>query len=536
MKRFWHTFLAIVAVAALANTANAQFSPGGEIGSYQSILSRAGYGGDSGGSMMANQAPMQTSPGTAMSYGAPSTSCANGNCGGGYTAGAYTSGTSYGGQVGTNTTPGAYGAYGYSNGVVQGAPVQAGVVNGGMVPAQGPVVNGYAGNVEGGAVIDQGYVGGPASPIINYSQPSQVTYGPSTWSQPVYSEPAYSQPVYSSPVFDQPTYQTTPVYVAGESFAPRRRASNLVVGLFGINLRRDYEDPVKLGYAPNGDFFSRGVEHGNMTGYGVSLASRKSNGTGWEARYWGLDETDSRDYGHGFTHLTGLDAVYHTPVTSSIRALYNNAEGFTVGRSTEINSLAFNMLRNGGRFQTRGGKCGNYEMLAGFRIFQFDEDLSYIANSAAYPTRLEYGVETENLLTGFQVGARNEICLSKRFRLAKGFNVGIFNNRINTSQRIFDETGYEPTINSGPYAGTPYNFQDQKDDVAFLGEFNAGLIMQLSKKARLNVGYRAIGVAGVALAADQIPHDFTDVRALQSARSNGSLLLHGFYYGAEFCF
>ena len=558
MKRFWHTFLAIVVTATMANTANAQSGSTGEIGSYQSILSRSGYG-DSAASTGV-QAPAPTGPGSAITYGTGA-SCANGNCAGDQGTGSATTsipagtpigGATYGGQVGTN--PSAYGAYGYSSSYatpgsqimsvpqqsVLQAPIQGGIVQGTPVHSN---VTSYAGSVEGGAVIDQGYVGNSTSPIINYTQPtvSQPTYGPSTWSQPVVSQPVisqptFSQPVYSAPVYAQPTYQTVPVYVAGESFTPRR-SSNLVFGIFGVNLRRDYEHGIKLGYTPQGNFFSDDVRNGNLLGGGVSLTNRNSGGTGWEIRYWGVDESDRQDFGPGTSGLRGLDDVSYSPATNSAKFVFDNAENLSVARSSRINSLALNLLRNGGRYQTHFGRCGNYEMLAGFRIFNFDEDFSYAANnSATAPSSLTYGLEADNLLTGFQVGGRNEVCLNDRLRLAKGFNVGIFNNRIDTRQRIFDGNGTDATIGSGVYAGTPFNFEDEKDDVAFLGEINIGLIWQLSRKARLNVGYKALGVAGVALAADQIPRDFTDIHALQSANSNGSLLSHGSYFGAEFSF
>ncbi len=54
--------------------------------------------------------------------------------------------------------------------------------------------------------------------------------------------------------------------------------------------------------------------------------------------------------------------------------------------------------------------------------------------------------------------------------------------------------------------------------------------------ARARVGYRALGVAGVALAAHQIPADFTDPDALGNANANGELLLQGLVYGLDFCY
>ena len=540
MKRFWLTFLAI-ATATMANTANAQLNESGEIGSYQSILSRAGYGDGSGttspvatssdaqvyGAPQLQAAPVQAAPVQAVPAvpslvtGHTGQGCANGNCPGGV------------------TNQAAYGAWG---GYTSQAPSQSVLT---QAPLQSGAVGGYAGSVEGGAVIDQGYVGNnigsyaAPSPIINYTQPalsqpvySQPVISQPVISQPVFSQPIISQPVYSAPVYTpQPTYQTVPVYVAGQSFAPSRPKPNFVFGLFGVSLRRDYEDGVRLAYrGQNDNFFSDDVSHGNFSGIGASLASRNQNGTGWEVRYWGLDESDEESFGSGTTHLR-FDDVFHSPSNTGVKSIFDNADDLTLGRTTRINSLAFNLLRNGGKYKSRFG-YGNFELLGGFRIFQFDEDLQFAANSSRFPTRLEYALETENLLTGFQVGCRNEVCVGKRLRFTGGANVGVFNNRVNTRQRIFDETGAEASIDQG----RSFNFEDEKDDVAFLGEFNAGFIYPISHRFRLNAGYKVVGVAGVALAADQIPREFTDVRALETANSNGSLLLHGFTYGAEFSF
>ena len=523
MKRFWFAFLAIVAAVTIANTANAQSGTTGEIGSYQSILSRAGYGNGQSGIISA--APVSSAP--AVSAGG----CTGPNC-------AYSNGS---GTYGYTAVPQAT--------VPQATIPQATIPQATMVPQAvlpqaaipqavpniaAPVGPAYAGSVEGGAVIDQGYVGNNVvnaapSPIINYTQ------GPTTWSQPVVSQPiisqpVISQPVYSPPVITQPLYQpvqTVPVFVSGQSFASRPK-SNRVFSLFGVSLRRDYEDGVRLGYGNDGDFFSDDSSNGSFSGLGAVLTSRKANGTGWEVRYWGLDDRNVENFGPGGTHLRGLDDVFHAPASGTARSVFDNAEDLSLDRTSRINSLAFNLLRNGGRYKSCLG-CGNYELVGGFRLFEFDEDLQFAANSASVDSRYEYALETENLLAGFQVGGRNEICIGSRLRLASGANVGVFNNRINTSQRIFDNNGVESTV----YSGNPFNFQDEKDDVAFLGEFNTGLIFPVSHRLRLNAGYKVVGVAGVALAADQIPRDFMDKPELLTAKSNGSLLLHGFYFGGE---
>ena len=538
MKRFWCTFLAIVLAGTIVTTTSAQSGSAGEIGSYQSILSRAGYGDVGSGIAPAASVSPSVSSNTTGTYIVPAVPtgpvpvCSGPNC-------QYSNGVISNGTQGYSAVP-------------QSTPVQSFLPQASVpsvpsvvtqsIPSQSGTVGGYAGSVEGGAVIDQGYVGnnpgsGTTSSILNYtegtptySQPviSQPAISQPVISQPVISQPVISQPVYSAPVYSQPTYQTVPVYVAGQSFAPKRPKSNKVFSLFGVSLRRDYEDGVRLGYNADGSFFSDDVQHGNLTGIGAALTSRNAKGSGWEVRYWGLDESTRQNFGPGGTHLRGLDDVFYS--ANSASSFFDSADYLSVDRTTRINSLAFNLLRNGGRFKSCLG-CGNYELLAGFRIFQFDEDLQFAANSASSPTRLEYALEAENLLTGFQVGGRHEVCIGSRLRLASGMNVGVFNNRVNSRQRIFDDSGIDSTI-----SGQPFYFEDQKDDVAFLGEFNTGLIVPISNRFRLNAGYKIVGVAGVALAANQIPRDIQDQRALQTANSNGSLLLHGFYFGGEASF
>ena len=71
MKRFWHTWLMMVALATMVSTASAQSGSRSapEIGSYQSILSRAGYG--------------DVNPGAGYAQPAPAYGCPSGGCGGG---------------------------------------------------------------------------------------------------------------------------------------------------------------------------------------------------------------------------------------------------------------------------------------------------------------------------------------------------------------------------------------------------------------------------------------------------------------------
>jgi hypothetical protein len=242
--------------------------------------------------------------------------------------------------------------------------------------------------------------------------------------------------------------------------------------------------------------------------------------------------------GPTYTYLTGIGDLNHIPSGATVGDIYNAGDSVRLYRDTEIYNFEFNMLRNGGQYTNWRGAQANYELLAGFRLFQFNEELRYVSNSSApgYPTTLDYSLDAENTLAGFQVGGRNEVCLSRRWKMTGGASFGLFNNYIETNQRITDETGYSPRIATGPATGRPFDYSDDKNDAAVLGQFDLGLTCCLTRHARARVGYRALGVAGVALAAHQIPADFTDPDALGNANANGELLLQGLVYGLEFCY
>lgn len=318
--------------------------------------------------------------------------------------------------------------------------------------------------------------------------------------------------------------------------------ANWVVGVNALIFARDYEDDKSLSYnsTPGQYLFSTDADFKTFAGMETVLSRRNCSGSGWEARYWGLypNSTSTMIDNMPGTALTGLQNLNFAPSWSNVLQVYDAADRHRITRDNTINSLELNMLRNGGSFT--GLRCRNayYELLGGFRWFQFNENFTYSAiNSLApWPNQLDYGINVRNSLLGFQLGGRTEWCLTDRFRLATGLRGGVFNNRISHHSRISDQLGNQAAIVGGPFNGTAYDFESTKNDVAFLGELDTGLIYQLSSRARLNFGYRVISVNGLALAPNQFPYNFTDANDIRRIDSNGGLLLHGAYVGAQFCF
>ena len=486
MKRLWLACFAVAAVTASASTANAQFNQSPEIGSYQSILARTGYGTQAGSATreaISGTLPGQTSP----------------------VVDPVTSASSYAPQAplgSSSRSEAPQGSSSRSEAPLDGGSYVAPVD--GSVPAYGAATPCGTGNC-GDSVIS-----GDVASYADYGQGCES----GSCGAPVYTPGASVGAIVDS--------------------APNSNQVNRVGGIFGVVLRRNFADPVRIGAdTVSGDILSTDIDHGNLEGGGVSLAGRRADGNGREVIYWGLDDDIQIDFNSpAFGSISQLNDVL-LPSGNTALENFNNAASISAFRDTEINSIETNLLRNGGSYRTRHGRSGNLEILGGFRLFQFDESLRLLARDGASAT--DYSLAANNFLVGAQLGARNEVCLSDRFRMTSGINVGLFNNRSETRQQVRDETGAfaEATFLSGPHE---FNFENEHDDVAIMGEFKVGLIMQLSDRFRANVGYQALGVSGVALADDQIPLNATDEGLLLRANTNGSLLLHGVYFGAEASF
>ena len=542
MKRFWHACFAVVASTAMIGTANAQWNQSSpEIGSYQSILARTGYSGSPvGGTVGSVPGALPGNLSNAF-QGSGSRQAVPGQLGSAVQNAVQNIAPmqdAMPAQVGSGTRS-----------VVpmqQTMPVQQGSGTHNFVPMQqsmpmdhGSTTRNMAPpSVNAGAIYSPQASGGCTSCGTG---PAPVQYSGASVGGGIPNYTDLGASSCSSGSCGAPVY--TPgasLGVAGGVGGIVQDAQgnggggvNRVGGIFGVNLRRNYEDPLRIGAAGGKDIFSDDIENGDVSGVGASFARRKANGNGSELIYWGLsDEVRSTFDNPDFfsigqfedLNLDG-DTVFRT---------FNNATSISVFRDFDINNFEANLLRNGGNYTTRHGKSGNFELLGGFRLFQFDESLRIIGNT---PTRsTEYRSEADNFLLGGQLGARNEICLGKRLRFTSGVNVGVFNNRSETRQQIFNQDGVKATIASGPDAGKDFYFEDTQDDVAILGELKIGLAYQLTDSWRYHVGYQVLGVGGLALAADQVPLNATDAGLLSRSRTNQSLLLQGLYFGGQTCF
>ena len=87
---------------------------------------------------------------------------------------------------------------------------------------------------------------------------------------------------------------------------------------------------------------------------------------------------------------------------------------------------------------------------------------------------------------------------------------------------------------TSPYNGRQFNINSSKDDIAIVGELDFGVNWQVSSRWSTQLGYRAVAIAGMGLATNQIPHNFSDIGGVEDIDSNGHMILHGAYLNATF--
>ncbi len=192
--------------------------------------------------------------------------------------------------------------------------------------------------------------------------------------------------------------------------------------------------------------------------------------------------------------------------------------------------------------------CGSrlsLSWLGGFRYFHFSDNLQYAASLDdgvinRSPDDLYYIVDTTNNLFGFQLGSRADYCVGKRVNLYGNGKVGIYNNRsrlltrlgTDTENATLDDT--RPPVN--PNNGGEYDFDETKDNVAFLSELGAGVGLRFSPKWTGTVGYRAVVVSGVATSPDNIRQTFANYNDIIDYNTSSTLILHGLNVGALYNF
>ena len=277
-------------------------------------------------------------------------------------------------------------------------------------------------------------------------------------------------------------------------------------------------------------------------GGGFEVALRRFGAcscSGWEILYWGLypgtETTTTYDGdlppGSNLNGILNFGNLYITAPGDLASDYVNNAQFHRLSRDVEIHNAEINHV------MMTAGSCDSCctpwrsEVLCGVRFLKYDDNLQFMADTAANPP-LYYDIDCENTLVGFQLGGYGEYGFGSRWAVGAGAKVGVFNNHISSYSRI-GTSGTTATIGDGPNQGRAWLVDASKDDVSMLGEFNVDLVCQITPCWYGSLGYRVVGVTGVATPTDQIYHDLRGINDVELVDSHGSLFLHGFSASVE---
>jgi Putative beta barrel porin-7 (BBP7) len=180
--------------------------------------------------------------------------------------------------------------------------------------------------------------------------------------------------------------------------------------------------------------------------------------------------------------------------------------------------------------------------LYGVRYFQLDEDFNYrIETDTGAPVGVDTvvgtNVNTNNAMTGLQIGGDMWICLIPGLRIGGEGKFAVLGNHANIDSRIaVSDAGGTTRFNESLTVG----------DVAFLGDLAAYATYRINYNWTLKGGYQMLYLDGASLAAENFnatpPAFFTQVAVppgavparVATARENGDVFWHGFTVSVEY--
>ena len=173
-------------------------------------------------------------------------------------------------------------------------------------------------------------------------------------------------------------------------------------------------------------------------------------------------------------------------------------------------------------------------LLMGVRFFRFDETLlfgsqadnggaGWDANGGA--DHAFVSTRMVNNLVGFQMGAPVSWNVSDCFSLFAIPKFGIYGADVVKHARIYRGDGDEA-----------FNRTYNKQDVSILSSLDLGGNVCWGPRWSVYGGYRVLSVAGLGLADNNMPRNVTVPEAWGQVYTNGSMILHGAFAGAQYSF
>ncbi len=293
---------------------------------------------------------------------------------------------------------------------------------------------------------------------------------------------------------------------------------------------------------PNQLMNTQNIETGGAGGVDLRLGRYFAcNRWALELGYWSVKNFDGSA---SQTHANGVSSPLlfndlEFAVGDPVEGYFNNAMEHRLRRTNELHNLELNVIE--GNRSSRGCSPWSRQMLFGIRYFKFDEDLVFATldqggtwggNGGLDEVRLSDSISND--LLGAQVGCLFQRQIGSRASFFITPKFGIYNNHIQNrfDLRRGDGTAAMPSSFSG--VNGSYPVEASTNVVSFLSEANIGLQYQLSNRWTLLGGYRVVAITGVGLADNQIPQYLVDIPEIADINTDGSLVLHGAFFGVSY--
>jgi len=340
-------------------------------------------------------------------------------------------------------------------------------------------------------------------------------------------------------------------------------------GLYYLNLKRDDDNVGRplahgVGYEESIALSSGQARMDNASGLGVRVGKMLDSCSALEFLYWqvfpggegGLSRSGPGTYHSGVNdgdytwsqsasylgYNLDAEAGYQSLLSPSGAALgnyYNDVQLLEVRRNFDYRNFELNFLRL--PFTFNGSDCSkaSFAFLGGVRYFRADEEMSLFSDQQNEmpgddpANEFVHLNQIDNHLVGFQLGSLMNYQLSCKLSAQLGTKVGIFGNHMESRKAIFDGYGDYATIGAGADAGAEFNIYSEKNDVAFLGEFDLGLAYAINCDWRFTAGYKVLAISGFADASQQTPATYDSLYSAGLINDQSSLILHGAYLGLE---
>ncbi|WP_013627374.1 hypothetical protein [Rubinisphaera brasiliensis] len=239
--------------------------------------------------------------------------------------------------------------------------------------------------------------------------------------------------------------------------------------------------------------------------------------TGWELAITGhLDEDRSIEF--RYFHLDGFNFSTQLTDPSGIGfdvdpngvGLFNATINGDINYTSELSNFELNL---------RNRVNNDVEFLYGVRHMRQEEELGGFFTAPGFPgTTNTVGFDTQNYLTGFQVGVDAVLFEHNRFRIEGVAKAGIYHNQINSTYSA---------VGTGDIASIDERAGNRKDVVSFVGEAELAAVYQATDQVSFRAAYQFLAMTNIATAPNQVQETDRTAPATTSVANSDCPIYNG---------